>query len=595
MPWESWFVLFVVLGILAALARNWVPADVLMTAAVTLIVAVDELAGSGRLPDISDAVAGMGNTGLITVGVLFVVVAGLVQTGAMERIAWPLLGRPRSIRVAQARMMAPVAALSAFLNNTPVVAMFMPVVGDLCKRTRLSPSKLYLPLAYAATFGGVCTLVGTSTNLIVDGLAKEAIGLELAMFDLAWVGVPCAVAGMALLVLLGDRLLPDRRPAITRHDDPRQYTVEMIVQDGGPLVARNIEQAGLRHLQGLFLVEIEREGETLAAVSPRQRLHSGDRLVFVGVLESVVELQKIRGLSRAAEEAFQLDAPHTKRRLIEAVVSDRCPLVGTSIRAGQFRTTYNAAVVAVARGSQRVAGKIGDIVLRAGDTLLLETHEDFIQRQRNSSHFYLVSGVENSQPVRHERWWVALVILVAMVAVATIGWLNLLTAALLAAGLMVATQCCSLSQARQSVDWSLLVVIAASLGIGQAIESSGLAKLTAEQIIGVAGGHPWLVLAAVYFVTMIFTELVTNNAAAVLVFPIAVQTASSLGVSPMPFVIAIAVGASAGFATPFGYQTNLMVYGPGGYRFSDYLRVGIPLDLAYMAITVALAPLVWPF
>jgi di/tricarboxylate transporter len=513
----------------------------------------------------------------------------------MERVARPLLGRPRSTRIAQARLMAPVVTLSAFLNNTPVVAMFMPVIGDLCKRTGLSPSKLYLPLAYAATFGGVCTLVGTSTNLIVDGMAQESLNLKLAMFDLAWVGIPCALAGMGVLVLSGDWLLPDRRPAITRHDDPRQYTIDMIVQPGGPLIGQTIEEAGLRHLQGLFLVEIERDGGTLAAVAPRERLYADDHLVFVGVLESVVELQRIRGLARAQEEAFQLDAPHTKRRLIEAVVSDRCPLVGSSIRDGQFRSTYNAAVVAVARGSQRITGKIGDIILRAGDTLLLETHEDFIPRQRNSSHFYLVSGVDNSQPVRHDRWWVALVILIGLVVVATFDWMDLLTAALLAAGLMVATQCCSLSQARQSVDWSLLVVIAASLGIGQSIESSGLAAATSEQMIGLAGGHPWLVLAAVYFMTMVFTELVTNNAAAVLVFPIAVETAGTLGVSPMPFVIAIAVGASAGFATPFGYQTNLMVYGPGGYRFSDYLRVGVPLDLVYMAITVGLAPLVWPF
>jgi di/tricarboxylate transporter len=595
MPWEAWFVLLVIAGSLVLLARNLVPADVQLTAALTLIVAVGEVVGSERLPSIATAVAGMGNTGLITVGVLFVVVAGLVQTGAMERIAWPLLGRPKSSRMAQLRMMAPITVLSAFLNNTPVVAMFMPVVDDLCRRTRISPSKLFLPLAYAASFGGVCTLVGTSTNLIVDGLARDELGIELAMFDLAWVGVPCAAGGVALLLLLSERLLPDRRPAITRHDDPRQYTVEMIVQDGGPLVTRNIEQAGLRHLQGLFLVEIERNGETLPAVSPRERLQGGDRLVFVGVLESVVDLQKMRGLTRAPEEAFQLDGPHTKRRLIEAVVSDRCPLVGTSIREGQFRTIYNAAVVALARGRHRITGKIGDIVLRAGDTLLLEAHEDFVQRQRNSSHFYLVSGVENSQPVLHERWWVALGILVLMVAVASSGWLDLLTAALLAAGLMVVTECCSLGQARQSVDWSLLVVIAASLGIGRAIETSGLADAVASRMIGLAGGHPWLVLAAVYAVTMIFTELITNNAAAVLVFPIAAKSAVSLGVNPMPLVIAIAVAASAGFATPFGYQTNLMVYGPGGYRFSDYLRIGIPLDLLFMVITVTLAPLVWPF
>jgi di/tricarboxylate transporter len=396
-------------------------------------------------------------------------------------------------------------------------------------------------------------------------------------------------------VVFGTWLLPDRRPAVTTHDDPREYTVEMTVLADGPLVGKSVEEAGLRHLPGLFLARIERAGEEIAPVAPRERLHSGDRLVFAGVLDSVVDLQKMRGLARAPEPAHELDTPVTKRRLIEAVVSNRCPLVGTSIREGEFRAFYNAAVVAVARGGERLQGKIGDIVLQPGDTLLLETDEDFLLRQRNSSHFFLVSGVENSQPVRRDRAWVALALLVAMIVVASIGWIDLLTAAFITAGWMIALQCCSVSQARQSIDWSLLVVIAAALGIGKAIDMSGLADYLAEHIIGLAGGHPWAVLAAVYFVAMVFTELITNNAAAVLVFPIAMAAARSLSADSMPFVIAIAIGASAGFATPFGYQTNLMVYGPGGYRFTDYLRVGIPLDLLFMAVTVALTPYVFPF
>ena len=618
MIWEAWFVLLVVAAVLIVLAGEWIPTDIVMVAAVTCIVTVGELLGSTHLPTIGDAVAHMGNTGLITVGVMFVVVAGLVQTGAMELIAGPILGRPKTARKAQLRLMTPVTILSAFMNNTPVVAMFMPVVQDICKRTRIAPSKLYIPMAYAATFGGVCTLIGTSTNLIVNGqlidwmkkngttvsgaeatthfasaLAKLSDGMQ--MFDLTRVGVPCAIAGIAFFLLFGNRLLPDRQPAITVHDDPRQYTVEMIVLDGGPLVGKSIEQAGLRHLPGLFLAEIERQGEVLAAVSPRERLRGNDRLIFVGVLDSVVDLQKIRGLSRAPEVAFQLDAPPAQRQLIEAVVSDRCPLIGTSIRDGQFRTIYNAAVVAVARGGQRIAAKIGDIVLRPGDTLLLETHDDFVRRQRDSSHFFLISGVENSEPVRHDRAWVALLTLLTMIVVVTAGVLDLLTAAFLAAGLMVAMQCCSLSQARQNIDWSVLIVIAAALGLGKAIETSGLADTAAQSMIGMAAHQPWLTLAAIYFVTMVFTELVTNNAAAALVFPIAMASAQTLDVSPMPFLIAIAIAASAGFATPFGYQTNLMVYGPGGYRFSDYLKVGIPLDLVFMAVTVGLTPLAFPF
>ncbi|MEO8494402.1 MAG: SLC13 family permease [Planctomycetota bacterium] len=595
MTWEAWLTLATVVTVFVALLRNWAPTDVVMMAGLTVLVLAGELLGTKQLPGANDAVAGLGNSGLITVALLFVVVAGLSQTGAMNIIAGPLLGRPKSVGSAQLRLLTPVMLLSAFLNNTPVVAMFMPVVEDICKRTRISPSKLYLPLAYAATFGGVCTLVGTSTNLIVNGLLIEATGTGLKMFDLSWVGIPAGAAAITYLLLASRWLLPDRQPAITLHDDPRQYTVEMIVQDAGPLVGKSVEEAALRHLPGLFLVEIERAGELIAAVSSRQRLHGGDRLVFVGLIESVVDLHKMRGLTRAAEAYFQIETPQSNRRLIEAVVSDRCPLVGTTIRDGQFRTTYDAAVVGVARGSRRVAGKIGDIVLQAGDTLLLEADQDFISRERNSSHFFLISGVENSERVRHDRAWVAIAVLVGMVATVAVGGLNLLTAALVASGLMLALKCCSIGQARQSVDWPLLVVIAASLGMGKAIESSGLAGIISSEVIDLAGGHPWLALLAVYFVTTVLTEFITNNAAAVLVFPIAMATAKALDVNAMPFVVAITVAASAGFATPFGYQTNLMVYSAGGYRFSDYLRLGIPLNILFMIVTVAIAPLVWPF
>jgi di/tricarboxylate transporter len=437
--------------------------------------------------------------------------------------------------------------------------------------------------------------VGTSTNLIVQGLLVEDGQPGMKMFDLAWVGIPCAVAGVAYFVIFGQWLLPDRRPVLATTDDPREYSVELMVLADGPLVGKSIEEAGLRHLPGLFLARIDRAGEEITPVAPRERLRGNDRLVFAGVLDSVVDLTKTRGLARVPEPAQQLDTPVTKRQLIEAVVSSRCPLVGTSIREGEFRSYYNAAVVAVARGGERVQGKIGDIVLEPGDTLLLETDEDFLIRQRNSSHFFLVSGVENSQPVRRDRAWVALGLLVAMIFVSTMGWLDLLTAAFIAAGWMIAFGCCSVSQARQSIDWSLLVVIAAALGVGKAIDMSGLADVVASNIIGYAGGDPWWVLVAVYFVTMVFTELITNNAAAVLVYPIALSAARSLNADQMPFVIAIAIGASAGFATPFGYQTNLMVYGPGGYRFTDYLRVGIPLDLVFMAVTVTIAPIMFPF
>lgn len=596
MTWEAWVTLAVVAWLILALARGWGAPDFLVLVAVALVTAVSEITGTKLLPSTTEALSHFGNSGLITVGLLFVVVCGLVQTGGMSLVTESIIGRPTTVLGAQTRIMLPVTFISAFLNNTPVVAMFLPIVDDLCKKARISPSKLYMPMAFAATFGGVCTLIGTSTNLVVSGLMDANGGLPpVRMFDLTWIGVPAAIAGIVYTLVFSRMLLPDRRPPISLSDDPRQYTVEMHVQPGGPLVGKTIEAAGLRHLPGLYLAEIERDGQIIPAVGSRERLSANDRLVFVGIVESVVDLQRIRGLVPATNQIFKLDGARSDRRLIEAVVSDRCPLISKTIREGKFRSQYNAAVIAVARSGRRINTKLGDVELQSGDTLLLEAHDSFVQQQRNSKDFFLVSHVENSTPPRHERAWLALGLLVAMVVIATTEYLDMTSAALLAAVAMILTRCCTASEARNSVDWSVLLVIGGSLGLGAAIERSGAAKVIAEQLIGMAGGNPWLTLVAVYIVTNLFTEVITNNAAAVLVFPIALASANSLDVSFMPFAIVIMVAASAGYATPIGYQTNLMVYGPGGYRYSDYLRFGIPLNLVFLIVTVLLTPLVFPF
>jgi di/tricarboxylate transporter len=582
--------------VLIGLARNTASPAIVLFTGLGILMTAQGVTGTARLPNPAQAVAGFGNSGLITVGLLFVVVAGLVRTGAMTLITEPLLGRPRSLRSAQLRLLGPVTGLSAFLNNTPVVAMFLPVVSDLAKRSGLPPSRLFLPLSYASILGGMCTLIGTSTNLVVDGMLTAQTGQHnLGIFDLAWIGVPAAAVGLVYILTFSGRLLPGHGAPISMEDDPRRYTAEVIVQPGGPLVGMSVEEAGLRRLQGLFLAEIERNGEILPAVSPRERLHAEDRLVFVGVVESVVDLHRIRGLQPAADQLFKLKGPRSERCLVEAVVSPQCPLAGRSVREGRFRQMYNAVVVAVARGGQRLSGKIGDIVLQPGDTLLLETHPEFLNNHRNTRDFYLVSQVRDSTPPRHERAATALTVLAAMVIVSATGLLSMLNAALLAAGAILATGCCTGDEARRTIDWSVLVVIGTALGIGQALAQSGAAPALAHGLISLAGGHAWLVLLAVFVVTSLFTEVITNNAAAVLVFPVAYSASNGLGVDFMPFAICIMIAASASFSSPIGYQTNLMVYGPGGYRFADYLRFGIPLNLLVMVVTVGLAPLVWPF
>ncbi|HEX7022412.1 MAG TPA: SLC13 family permease, partial [Trueperaceae bacterium] len=440
-----------------------------------------------------------------------------------------------------------------------------------------------------------CSLVGTSTNLVVNGLLLAQTDIRLGLFDVAWIGLPCTLLGIAYVLGVSHWLLPDRQRAVTRHSDPREYTVEMIMDSACPLAGKSIEDAGLRQLPGLYLAEIGRDGRVLPAVGPQEILRAGDRLVFVGVVESVVELQKIRGLVPAPDQVFKLDMPRPKRLLVEAVVSDSCPMVGKSIREGRFRTRYNAVVIAASRNGERLKQKLGDVVLRAGDTLLMEAGPAFAEQQRNSRDFYLVSPVENSRPPRHERALLAAAILAGMVLVVALGWLSMLQASLLAAGLMLVSRCVTGSAARRSVDWQVLIVIASSIGLGTALETTGAAATIAQQLVGLAAGNAWLSLAAIYALTTLFTELITNTGAAVLMFPIALAASSGLGVSFAPFAITVMMAASFGFASPIGYQTHLMVYGPGGYRFADYLRIGLPLDVLMGIVTVGLAPLVWPF
>ncbi len=597
MPWEGWLTFSVVLLMLVGLMRGWTSPDCLVLGALAILMGTAAVTDSERLPGPASAVAGFGNPGLITVGVLFAVVAGLVNTGAMEILSRGLLGRPKTALGAQVRLALPVWVSSAFLNNTPIVAMFLPVVTDLARKCGISASKLLIPLSYFSILGGICTLIGTSTNLVVNGLViKSGIRPEgLGMFEIALLGMPCGILGVTYMLTVGRWLLPERSSALGTASDPRQYTVEMVVEKGGTLVDRTIEAAGLRHLPGLYLAEIERQGHVLPAVRPDAKLEPEDQLVFVGAVDSVVDLRRMRGLRPATNQVFKLNGDNAERRLVEAVVSERCPLVGRTVREGGFRTRYNAVVIALARGGARVLGKIGNVVLQPGDTLLLEADEQFFIRHRRSQDFYLVSAIANSAPPRHEKAWLALAILGGMIVAATTEWLSMLTAALLAALLMVVTRCVAVRDARDSVDWSVLIVIGAALGLGDALDSSGASQAVAGGLIRIAAGHPWTVLVAVHLTTMLFTEVITNNAAVALVYPIAITSAQTLGVSPMPFIFCIMIAGSSSFATPIGYQTNLMVYGPGGYRFSDFLRVGLPLNFLVMAVAVSLAPIIWPF
>lgn len=536
------------------------------------------------------------NEGVITIAAFFIIAAGLRETGFLQIVSQNILKSPKSILSAQNRIIWPTAVISAFMNNTPVVAMLLPAIDEWARRNGLSISKLLIPLSYASILGGACTLIGTSSNLIVNGWLIDELGHSgLGIFEISMVGIPIAIFGILYILVSSRWLLIDRTPVIHHDDDSRQYTVEMLVEDNSILAGKSIEQAGLRGLNGLYLIEIDRDGEILPAVSSEIILHENDRLVFAGVIDSVVDLQNLRGLIPATNQIFKLSEPRRRRHLIEAVVSNKCPLVGQSIREGKFRTNYNAAVIAVARSGERINKKIGDIVLKVGDVLLLEARSNFLEQQKNSADFYLVSSVSDSPFVEHDLGYLSITLLGAMVIAVGTGLVSILTGALITAALMILTGCCTPSQARRAIDLETILVIVAALSLGKAIELSGLANNFADFIMSVFGNSPELMLSTIFITTMILGNLITSKASAVLMLPIVLAISESMGVSIMPFIIAVMIASATALATPIGYPTNLMIFGIGGYKFKDYLIMGIPLSIGIWIIATLLIPIFWPF
>jgi len=589
--WHPWLVGAVLVTAVILMVRGRAPDIALLCGLVVVMLA--------GVIDAGTAIRGFGNEGLLTVAALFVVAAGMQNTGTIRWLASLLLRSGSGIRSTLANLCIPTAFVSAFLNNTPIVAVLTPATIDFAKRQRYSPSKLLMPLCFATTLGGTLTLIGTSTNLVVAGLVESAVntaapdklnGLHaIGFFEITRIGLPLAIIGIAYLIFAAPKFLPQRIPVIEPLSDPRQYTARLEVAAGGPLDGRTIAEAKLRRLDGLFLVEIQRTGDSISAPGPDQRLRGNDTLVFAGAVEQIVALCSTPGLKPDGEKKTPTNS--RGRSMIEAVISNSFPGLKRSIREFGFRARYDAAVIAVARNGERVTGRIGDINLQVGDTLLLEANESFLARNRSSRDFFLVSGLPSSD-LRPQRAILALSILIAMIGAATYSG-NMLAPALAAAVAMVVCGCLRAADARASIDISILLVIGAGLGLSNAVEASGLGASLGQFILGLGAGSVLASLAAVYLVTVILTSLISNAAAAAIVFPLALATATQAHTDPMPFVFAVLFASSAAFATPIGYQTNLMIYGPGGYRFSDFVRYGLPLNIIAFVTTITM--LVWQY
>lgn len=588
MNWEAWYTLAVVAGTMIVLARNWLPPAGAMSAAMVAVL----------VPSIvtpAEAFSGFSNPAPITIAALYVVARAVEKTGVLAPLVGWMLGGRDGERATLLRIAVPTTVVSGLLNNTPIVAMLIPQIEAWSRVHDRPVSRYLMPLSFAAILGGVITLMGTATNIIASGLL-ETIGEDpLGFFEITWVGLPIAVTALVALVALSPVLVPRRQSARrSAEDEVREFVVDMTVVIDGPIDGATVEDAGLRHLAGVYLASLERDGETIAPVKPSTRLHGNDRLRFVGRSDDVVDLHATNGLaSPEHDQVAGLDSGQVD--FFEAVVGAGSPLIGRGVRDAGFRSRYQAVIVAVHRAGERVDDKIGDIELQIGDTLLLIADPGFKARWGDRRAFLLISPLRPAAPIRGPKAPLVAGVGIGIVALAVTGITPLVTSTLLGALILVVGGAVTPGEARRSINLDVVITIATAFGLAAAIEKSGLGDRLAGWIIGIAEPYGQIaILAAVVAITIILKEVITNKGSVLLITPIAFSIAAATGGNPRGYAIAIAVASALAFLTPIGYQTNTMVYGPGGYRFTDYLRLGLPLTaIAFIGI-ITIVPLRWP-
>ncbi|MEX0619980.1 MAG: SLC13 family permease [Solirubrobacterales bacterium] len=580
---DAWITAATVVVMFVALASERIPpAAAVMSATIFLLIigVIDEAA----------ALSGFANAAPWTVAALYVLAFAGDKTGMMGPVVNRLLGKSdRVTATSTARMLLPTAGISAFINNTPLVAILIGQVTSWCNRRGVSPSKLLLPISYAAILGGILTVIGTSTNLTASGLLQESGQEPIGLFEITKVSLIPAIAGLAVLIFGVVRLIPDRKGALEEFtDDLNEFAAQMKVVSGGPIDGSTVADAGLRNLKGIYLVEIERAGQLFPAVSPSRVLRGGDRLTFVGESSQVVDFQRVtKGLASAeSEHLLEVDSPeHT---FYEAVVGPESRLVGQSLADAEFRTRYQAAVVAIRRSGKRIDRQLGQVSLEAGDTLLLLAGSDFRVKSRRAKDFLVVLRIGGPPPSATKRAPFVGLLALTVITLAAFEVLSIFELSLIAVGILIATRTVSISESGEAIDFGVILLIASAFGIGSAIEVSGLAETISTGLIDVFGS--WGDLGIIFGLALamtILTELASNNAAVVVLFPITIAVATQAGLDPRIMVLMIAVMASSSFLTAVGYQTNMMVYGPGGYRFGDLIKAGLPLTITLL-ITVSL-------
>lgn len=545
-----------------------------------------------------EALSGFSNEGMLTVLLLFIVGGAIQKHGIIENFIYRIIGNTSSPRGAMAKLLAPVGVASGFFNNTPIVITLTPIIKKWAKDNGLSPSKFLIPLSYMTILGGTMTLVGTSTNLIVHGLLISNGAEGFSFFTLAIVGVPIAIAGFIYLVTIGYKLLPTTLGAEeTIRDEAKEFLAEATVESNFQFIDKRIIDVVSNALKGIYIIEIIRGEEHIFPVEATTMVKEGDHIVFSGTLNTIADIEKLKGISLNTGTDVSLESINSeKNHLVEAVISHNSALVGRTIKSAEFRTHHNAGVIAVHRNNERIKSRVGDIILKPGDTLLLLANDQFLKNNQHSYDFYVVSSLTPPEKLEQSniKGLIAIGLLLIMIFSVTLGVLSMFQAMLITVLILVACRFVRGDEIVDFIQFDVILLIASAFGVGAAMTSSGLATYIAENLmiiaqpLGIIG-----IIAIIYLVTNIFTELITNNAAAVLMFPIAFEISGQLDIPYMGLIVTIAIAASASFITPIGYQTNLIVYGPGGYKFSDYIKVGLPLSIITLCISVIVIYSVW--
>ncbi len=594
---DAWLTIAILAVTFAALLGTKLPPVTIFISALTLSVTFG-------LAPLDRSLAGFSNSGVLTIGALFMVAAGMYSTGAVSLLSERLIGRPKSILGAQLKILPPIAFGSAFLNNTPLVAMMIPVIRDLCRSTGLSKAKLYIPLSFVSILGGTCTLIGTATNLIIAGLIIDALssgaggaaGLrEVRMFDPSIVAVPAALLGLVLMIAGSKWLLRDTDTSSAALESRRRYGAEFTIPADSSLIGKSLGVAGFAEPVGFELVKIVRCDGSRVEIDRNTQLAGGDVLIVSTDLETLADLWTMNGLA-PYKTMRPMETERHDRRLVEVVISPQSPAIGRKVSELPLpNSPFRLTLVAVCRNEVPIAGRIDDVRVEVGDVAIVEVDESFFFANRDESAFSLVKVVPGFEIKRWNKAIIATIITAAMITAAAFGWMTMLNAAMLAAGAMLLTGCMTLGNAARSIDYSTLGVLAAAIGLSAAVSQSGLADDIAVLLAGLAGGDPQAALAVVFIGRVVMANLITNTASAVFIFPIALSIAAQLGVSFMPFAIALMTGTVGATIIPASYQTNLMVYGPGEYTVMDFVKMGLPLTILVGLVTVGLAPIFFPF